>query len=77
MAKERVTELAKLLREAANNQDPMARYAVELVKLTIADLQEKLVEADEKDMLRTQGAARQFRRLYNELTRTPPTITKE
>lgn len=76
MAKEKATELAKLLREAAN-QDPMARYAVELVKLTYDDLKEKLVEADEKDMLRVQGAVRQFRRLYNELTKTPPSITKE
>lgn len=77
MSKERTTELAKQIREAANHQDPMARCAVELVKLTLADLQEKLVEAEEKDMLRTQGAVRQFRRLYNELTKTPPTITKE
>lgn len=76
MAKERATELAKLLREAAS-QDPMARHAVELVKLTYDDLKEKLVEADEKDMLRLQGAVRQFRKLYTELTKTPPTITKE
>jgi N-acetylglucosamine kinase-like BadF-type ATPase len=75
--KEQVTELAKRLREAAKLGDPTARAAVELVQLICDDLKEKLVEANGEDMLRLQGAARQFRKIHTELTKTPATINQE
>lgn len=72
--KDQVTELAKRLRDAAQMQDPIAKAAIELVKLSADDLKERLVDADGEDMLRVQGAAQQFNRLYRELTTNPPSI---
>lgn len=69
----RITDLASRVREA-RNQDPQARYAVELVQLTYEDLKERLVDADDTDMYRLQGAARRFKQLHGELTRTPPNL---
>lgn len=74
MANPRVVELQQRLREAHTLHDPCARMAVELVKLTVEDLKDSLVGADGDDMLRLQGAVRVFRKLYNELTTTPPNI---
>lgn len=72
--KERKADLEKKLREAAQLQDPLAKAAIELVKLTGDSLKESLVNAAEEDMLRIQGAAREFARLHKELTTTPPSI---
>lgn len=72
--KVRAMEQAKALREAAQLHDPMARGAVELLRLTVEDLKDRLVDADGNDMLRLQGAIRQFSRLHRELTVTPPAI---
>lgn len=74
--KERLAELAKKLREAAVMQDPLARAAIEFVKLSGDELKESLVSADGEDMYRVQGAARHMAKLYKELTVEPPTITK-
>jgi hypothetical protein len=71
-----VTELAKRLREAAHLQDPLARAAVEMVKLSHEELKESLVNADGEDMYRMQGAARHMAKLFRELTVEPPTINK-
>lgn len=75
MAKARTVELAAKLREAAKAQDPIAKAAIELVKLSMDDAKESLVAADGDDMLRAQGSARQLQRLYKELTVTPPSIS--
>lgn len=75
-AKERATELAKKLRDAAFAQDPTARAVIELLKLSVDEAKESLVSADGEDMLRVQGAARHMAKLYRELTVEPPTITK-
>lgn len=72
--KDQTIELAGRLREAAKTGEPLARAAVELVRLSIEDLKESLVGADGDDMLRTQGAARHLQRMHKELTVTPPTI---
>lgn len=74
--KEKATELAKKLREAAFAQDPIARAAIELVKLSVDEAKESLVSADGEDMYRVQGAARHMAKLYRELTTEPPSITK-
>jgi N-acetylglucosamine kinase-like BadF-type ATPase len=70
--KEKITELAKALREAAKRQDPLARATIQLVQLTADSLKDSLVETDGEDMLRLQGAVRHFNRLHRELTTTPP-----
>lgn len=74
--KERLAELAKKLRDAAMTQDPLARAAIEFVKLSGDELKESLVSADGEDMYRVQGAARHMAKLYRELTVEPPSITK-
>lgn len=68
------TELATRLREAARLQDPIAKTAVDLVRLSLDSLKESLVLVDGDDMLRKQGAARELQRLYKELTIAPPSI---
>jgi len=72
--KDRLAELAKQLRDAAKQQDPIAKAVVELVRLSIAELQESLVSAEADDMLRVQGAARYLTKLHKELTVIPPTL---
>lgn len=75
MSRNRITELAKQLREAAHLQDPTAKAAIELVKLSADMAKESLVSAAGDDMLRLQGAARHLTKLHTELTTTPPNIT--
>jgi hypothetical protein len=77
MSKERITELAKQLREAAAAQDPLARAVIELVKLSGEAAKESLVAADGNDMLRAQGAVRQFEKLHKELTTNPPPMRRQ
>lgn len=77
MSKERVAELAKQLREAANAQDPAAKAAIELVKLCGDAAKESLVSADGNDMLRAQGAVRSFEKLHKELTTNPPQMRRQ
>lgn len=77
MSKERITELAKQLREAAATQDPLARAVIELVKLSGEAAKESLVAADGNDMLRAQGAVRQFEKLHKELTTNPPQLRRQ
>lgn len=72
--KDKALELAGRLREQAKQGDPIAKAAVDLVGTIIADLKDGLVTAEGDDMLRMQGAARQFGKLYRELTVTPPSI---
>ncbi len=73
--KERMAELAGRLRDAAKQQDPIAKAVIDLVRLTLDELKDSLVMVDGDDMLRKQGAAREMTRLYKELTVTPPSIT--
>jgi N-acetylglucosamine kinase-like BadF-type ATPase len=75
-SKERAVELAAKLRDAAKLHDPLAKTIVELVALTIEDLKDNLVAASGDDLLRLQGAARHFQKLYRELTIVPPSIAK-
>lgn len=70
----RALELAARLRDAARQQDPIAKSAVELVRLSLADQRESLVDAAGDDMLRTQGTARFLVKLLRELTVEPPSI---
>ncbi len=72
MSKERILDLAKQLREAANVMDPIAKAVIELVKLSSDAAKESLVAADGNDMLRMQGAVRQLDKLHKELTTNPP-----
>lgn len=72
--KERMAELTARLRDAARQQDPIARAAVELVQLSAAEAKESLVEAAGDDMLRRQGAARHLAKLHKDLTTQPPMI---
>ena len=74
--RERLAELAAKLRDAANLHDPIAKAAIELVKLSADELKESLVSAEGEDMLRAQGAARQLSKIHRELTTTPPSISK-
>lgn len=77
MSKERVTELAKQLREAAQLMDPIARAAIDLVKLASEAAKESLVSAEGDDMLRQQGAARHLTKLHTELTTNPPQLRRQ
>lgn len=70
--KAELAELTARLREAAKLEDAAAKSAIALVQLTYDDLKESLVAAEGDDMLRLQGAARQFKRLYKDLTVEPP-----
>lgn len=74
MSRDRVTELASRLRDAARLQDPYALACIELVKLSGGVAQESLVTAEGDDMLRLQGAARHMAKLHKELTTQPPGI---
>jgi hypothetical protein len=61
-------ELARDLCES-RNQDA---YAIkELIQLMIDDAAHVMVECDPDDLLRLQGEARAFRKLYLMLTRPP------
>lgn len=72
--KERVTELQKQLREGFFTQDRYARMTVEMLKLSVEELQVSLVTAEGEDIPRQQGAARYLTKLLRELTTQPPTI---
>lgn len=74
MAKDRATQLAAQIREAANLHDPAARACIELVKLQLDSVKDTLVSAEGEDMLRHQGVARHLTKVYKELTVTPPNI---
>ena len=74
--RERKLELAKVVREAAQKQDPLARTIIELVKLTVDDFKESLVSAEGEDIHRLQGAAREFRKLLRELITDSPSAPK-
>lgn len=74
--KDRQTELSARIRDMAKQQDPVAQAAIELVGVLLEAAKESLVTTDGNDMLRKQGAARQLKNLYDELTTTPPTIPK-
>lgn len=73
-SRRRIAELAQQLRDAARLQDPLAKVAVELVKLSAEEAKESLVDATGDDMLRVQGAARQLKKLHRELTMAPPSV---
>lgn len=77
MSKERITALAKQLREAAYAQDPVAKSAIDLVKLSAEAAKESLVTAEGDDMLRQQGAARHLNKLHTELTTQPPQARRQ
>lgn len=77
MSKERITAVAKQLREAANLQDPFAKACVELVKLSSEAAKESLVTAEGDDMLRQQGVARAYDKLLKELTTNPPQMRRQ
>lgn len=74
MAKDRATQLAAQIREAASLHDPLARACIELVKLSLDAVKDTLVSAEGEDMLRQQGVARHLSKLHRELTVTPPNI---
>jgi exopolyphosphatase/pppGpp-phosphohydrolase len=76
-AREQAVELARQLREYTELHDQAARTAVKLIETTVEELRDRLVEASGDDMLRTQGAVRQFAKLHKELTTKPPTIQPE
>lgn len=76
MSKERITAVAAQLRDAANTMDPIARAAIELVKLSAEAVKESLVTAEGDDMLRQQGAARHLSKMLTELTTQPPQIPR-
>lgn len=75
--KEQLTELARQLREAGQQQDPIAQAAIRLIALVVTEQKDSLVSAEGDDMLRMQGAARRFTKLHTELTTTPPNIAQE
>lgn len=69
--KERAAEQTRRLRDAAAQQDPLARSVVDLLRYSFEDAKERLVDASGDDLLRTQGAAKQLKKLIGDLTRTP------
>lgn len=77
MARDRATQLAAQIREAASLHDPVARACIELVKITLDSVKDTLVSAEGEDMLRTQGTARHLAKLHKELTTTPPNINPQ
>lgn len=77
MAKDRVTQLAAQVREAAHLHDPVARAVIELVKLSLEDVKERLVMEQGEDMVRTQGIGRYLTKLHKELTTVPPNIVRQ
>lgn len=50
---------------------PEARLTVELISILVEDARSRLVKASGEDMLRIQGEARAFEKLYRELTTAP------
>lgn len=70
--KERAAELAARLRDAVMLQDPLALTVVALLKASIEQLKESLVQSSGDDTLRLQGAAQSFHKLHKELTTRPP-----
>lgn len=74
MSKARITELTKQLRDAVTLHDPIAKFAIELVKLICDASKESLVSADGNDMLRSQGAVRILEKLHHDLTTKPAHI---
>lgn len=76
-SKARAVELMQRLRDAARQQDPVAKSAVDLVKHLYDTAKDSLVTSSGDDMLRLQGEARAFKRLHNELTTVPPSIKPE
>lgn len=70
--KERAAELAARLRDAVMLQDPLALTVVALLKASIEQLKESLVQSSGDDTLRLQGAAQSFYKLHKELTTRPP-----
>lgn len=75
--KERAAELVAKLRDAAALHDPLARAAIELLKITVDEAKESLVAAtDHADMLRLQGGVKTLQKLHKELTTQPPNIIK-
>lgn len=73
--KERRVALTKALREAAAKEEPLARMAIEMVKLSGDEAKESLVSAEGEDIHRLQGAARHMIALYRDLTRDPMNVT--
>lgn len=69
-----ISEITEQLREHAQRQDPIARAVVKLFHLLREDAKERLVSAAENDMLRRQGEARAFDRVYHNLIHNPPSI---
>lgn len=77
-SKQRKTDLAKTVREAAMRGDLTAKAAISLIDSTAQAASSNLVRAiDHDSMLREQGAARELQRLLKELTTEPPTISKD
>ena len=76
-SKARAVELTQRLRDAAKQQDPIAKAAVDLVKHLYDTAKDSLVTSSGDDMLRLQGEARVLKRLHNELTTIPPSIKPE
>ena len=72
--KERRARLAEQVRNAARQLDPVARAAIDYIRLLELEAKEQLVHASGEDMLRTQGAARGLGKAFTELTTIPPNI---
>lgn len=70
----RAAELTQQLRDQAKAQDPIARAAIELIRLHGEMQKDSLVDAVGDDMLRAQGAARQLKKLHTDLTKAPANI---
>lgn len=68
-AKRRAYELADALRKSRSTEHAFIR---EMVGLLAEDARMRLVDAADNDMLRVQGEARAFNKLYRQLTETPP-----
>lgn len=74
VSKDQLAETVKRLRDLYLEGDPIARAAVDVIKLSAEAVKESLVTADDNDMLRKQGAARYLRSLYREVTTAPHKI---
>lgn len=72
MSRAKVAEIVHRLREAAYLQDPIAKAAIEMIRLSAEVTRESLVAADGNDMLRLQGAVRQLDKLHKDLITKPP-----
>lgn len=74
MARDKITELAQRLRDAARQQDPYALAVIDLMKLSVDRAKDGLVTAEGDGILRVQGEARGFAKLLRELTTVPPSM---